>query len=457
MSEKTEDIIVNGVHGFTSEEKYTVPKEQELLEKLEWFKDQKLGFMTHIGLFNDAAIIESWILPDETNSGRRWAQENLDWDSVTKVKEQYVNMNKSFNPIRFEAERWAKFLKGTGFKYAIMPSKHHDGFCLWDTKYTDYKTTDESCPFHTHKNADMLGSLIKELKNEGVAVGAYFSKPDWHVESYWPKEYKKKSTHRDVGYEISENPELWEEFVQFTHNQLLEISDSYGPLDILWLDGGWVSKDNKGQDIRLEEVVRKIRKTNPEMLVCDRTCGGEMENYITPEQCVPEHIMEVPWESCITLGQPFSYGYEDQYKSATEVAHMFIDIITRGGNLVLNVAPQPDGRLPSKALRIITEFTDWVSENEEAIFATRPVKEAHENISYTQSKDGKETFMFYKFNENCNIPKYFYTTKDTFKSIEYKGVALVVEQLGEEELRVNMPPHLVDRKAPFALVFKVEL
>lgn len=450
-----EEIVNEGVHNFTSQDQYQVPNEVEVQEKLEWFKDQKLGFMTHFGIFNQAGMVESWILSDEAEDGR-WSQSGLDWDKVDAIKEQYTNLNKSFNPIRFEPDRWANFIANHSFKYVIMPSKHHDGFCMWDTKYTEYKTTSSDCPFSTHKHADILGSLLKEFREKNLGVGAYFSKADWNVESYWPAEYKKNSSHRNVGYSIEENPELWNEFVEFTQGQLKEISLNYGSLDILWLDAGWVYPEKMSQDIKLEEVVAEIRQTTPDMLVCDRTCGGQMENYVTPEQSVPEHTLDIPWESCISLGPPFAYSYDDRYKSPTELAHLFIDILTRGGNLVINVAPQPNGQLPHRALRILSDFSNWVEENAEAIFATRPIGlNGNNNVAFTKAKDNR-VFMFNKMEEETNIPKFVHVPNNNYTKIALlDGTELKFENYANE-IRIYLPEKDIDSKAPYALVFEVE-
>ena len=168
----------------------------------------------------------------------------------------------------------------------------------------------------------------------------------------------------------AENPKLWEQFVQFTHDQVMELVTEYGRLDILWFDAGWVCRQS-GQDIRIEELIEKARKVQPWLLSADRTCGGMAENYITPEQSVPSNPLSVPWESCVSMGNGFAYSYDDTFKSTRTLLRMLIDIVAKGGNLALNVAPQPDGRLPWPAYERMKEMGAWLRQYGDAIYGTR--------------------------------------------------------------------------------------
>ena len=173
----------------------------------------------------------------------------------------------------------------------------------------------------------------------------------------------------------------------FTQNQIKELATKYGQIDIMWFDAGWVCK-HSGQDIRLGEVIEEIRKFQRGMLCADRTIGGPYENYVTPEQCVPEKPLSVPWESCITMGTSFSFGYEDRYKTPREVICLLTDIVAKGGNLALNVGPQPDGRLPAGALRTMKGMGEWLRKYGEAIYGTRvcaPYKK--DNVAFTKKED----------------------------------------------------------------------
>ncbi len=451
------DNIKQGVHGASEVSRYVKPKQKEVIEKLEQFQDMKLGFMTHFGAYTQLGIVESWALSDELKENR-WSQGGIDWvDDIEEFKAQYWDLNKSFNPGRFEPERIANVITSFGFKYVLMPTKHHDGFCMWDTKYSDYKVTNEQCPFATNKHADIFGSLTRAFQRNGLMTGAYFSKADWHCDDYWPEAFKKSGkTHRNVGYDVDENPQKWEQFVKFTENQMLEIVKNYAPIDIMWLDAGQVCTQNN-QDIKLSQISAKMREINPGLLVCDRTCGGENENYITPEQAIPEYYIPVPWESCITVGGPFAYSFDDNYKSPQELANIFINVLCKGGNLALNVAPQPNGKLPTKALVALSEFGDWVQANEEAIFATRPVAPYFEaNSGLVKSKSGKMYLFVLGGKTASTVPKFVYTTFNyQFKKFKYKGEELKFNKIGTK-YQLIMPKMEIDRKSPLAYVFEVE-
>ena len=363
------DAIIKGMHGCSREDEYVVPADPRIREKLEWFQDQKLALMMHFGIYTTLGICESWPLVD---ADAEWGRNEIDWEKDPEVfKEQYRNLNKSFNPARLRPEVWADVAARNGFRYFIFTTKHHDGFCLFDSKYTDYKTTSPDCPFHTHKYADVAKSVFDAFRARGIAIAAYFSKPDWHCPWYWaPGMDKPIAADRNPTYKPAEHPELWEKFVEFTHNQMMELVRDYGPIDILWLDGGQV-RPNNGQDIRLSEFVKRAREINPTLLTADRTVGGENENYITPEQSVPTAPIRVPWESCVTVGYAFSYRFKERYKTSRQLVHLLIDVVCRGGNLALNIAPQPDGTLPADAVKSVDGMGDWLRENGDAIYGTR--------------------------------------------------------------------------------------
>lgn len=328
-TEQKQEIVNQGVHTYSQEEAYVWPEEPVLREQLEWFQDQKLALMVHWGVYNQLGMVASWALSDED---AEWSRKTMDWTDDGEVfKRQYRALNRAFDPVAFQPEEWAKMAKKCGFRYLILTTKHHDGFCLWDTAYTEYKTTAEECPFHTHKYADIVRAMFDAFRKEGLGIGAYFSKADWHCPDYWEKEkvFTGKTT-RNPTYDPKENPEAWERFRAFTRDQILELGKQYGRLDILWFDAGWVAAAN-GQDIRLGEIVEEVRKTQPWVLAVDRTVGGAYENYVTPEMCVP-------WESCLTLGADFNYAYGDHYKSPRELVNLLVNIVAKGGNLALNIS-----------------------------------------------------------------------------------------------------------------------
>ena len=396
-----DEMVVEGTHNYSTEEKYVKPKDPEVLKKLEWFKDQKLALMMHWGPYSQMGIVESWALSD---GDAHWSRNCVDWEvDGEEFKREYFALNKTFNPVRFEPDKWAEYAKMAGMKYMIFTTKHHDGFCMFDSKYSDYKITAKDCPFHTNKCANITKEIFDAFRDKGIGIAAYFSKADWHVDSYWHNNEECNIFHdRGPSYKPSENPEEWKRFVDFTQNQIMELGTEYGPVDIMWFDAGWVCAEND-QDIRLGEVIEKVRKTQPGMLCCDRTIGGEYENYVTPEQCVPDKPLSIPWESCITMGTSFSFRYEDEYKSAREIIRLLIDIVCKGGNLAINVGPQPDGRIPEGAIRTMKDMGKWLSVYGDAIYGTRPVAPYRTgNFAFTQKNDTIYAIWVYENSINWN-------------------------------------------------------
>ncbi|WP_130858711.1 alpha-L-fucosidase [Gracilibacillus phocaeensis] len=388
MSEHTE--IERGVHNYSAEDKWVKPNDPAVLEKLEWFKDQKLALMMHWGPYSQIGLVESWALSDADGD---WSRDDVDWEEdMEEFKRQYFNLNKTFNPIRFQPDKWAEQAKKAGFKYLIFTTKHHDGFSMWNTKQSDYRITGAECPFHTHRYADICKHVFTAFRKQGIGIAAYFSKADWHTPYYWaPGMERKHHMWRGPSYDPEEYPWMWENFVSFTHRQILELLTEYGEIDILWLDAGWVGKGK--QDIRLGEVVAEGRKHQPGLLTADRTIGGEHENYITPEQTIPDRALHIPWESCISIATSFAFKYEDEYKSLREIVHALIEIVAKGGNLALNVPPQPDGRLPRIALERMEQLGKWMDRYGEAIYGTR-ITAPYFEAPFAFTKKENQVFCF---------------------------------------------------------------
>lgn len=365
MKKKRREDIINHSH----ESEYVAPKEAAVQEKLQWFQDQKLGLIVHFGIYSQLGMCESWPLSD---GDAYWARKDYTWErDPDAFRCQYFDLSKSFNPIRLNPDEWATQAKAAGMRYLIFTTKHHDGFSLYDTKESDYKSTAPDCPYHTNKNANIAKKLFDAFRKEGLGIAAYFSKPDWHCPWYWaPGCEKPIAYNRNPTYDPAKHPDLWNEFVRFTHAQLMELTRDYGPLDVLWLDGGQVHPEN-GQDIRMDELAEKARRITPDLLIADRTVGGEFENFITPEQAIPDHYIPVPWESCITIGSGFAYSYDDTYKTPRQLARMLIEVVCKGGNLALGVGAQPDGRLPRRAMESAAGLGEWLKKNGKAIYGTR--------------------------------------------------------------------------------------
>lgn len=384
-------------------------------ERLEEWQDLKFGLFMHWGIYSQWGIVESWSICPEDVGWAIQAQKKGMANSYHEYVQKYESLKNSFNPVNFKPERWVEAAKEAGMKYMVFTTKHHDGFSMFDTKYSDYKITDNTTPFSVNPRSNITKEVFDAFRKENFWIGAYFSKPDWHSDYYWWKKFP--ASDRNPNYSIQKHPEQWKKFVEFTHNQIDELMTDYGKVDILWLDGGWVRRktdeevktelleiyDNsrvarnpQSQDINMAEIVRKSRLKQPKLIVVDRAVPGEHQNYLTPEQHIPETGLPYPWETCMTMGNSWSYVPGDQYKPANEIIEKLVDIVSKGGNYLLNIGPGPDGDYDPAAYARLKEIGAWMKTNGEGIYASRMNKSfgEGENIRFTRSKDGKIQYVF---------------------------------------------------------------
>jgi alpha-L-fucosidase len=406
-------------------ERYVPETDPLVLEKLDQWQGLKFGLLMHWGPYSQWGIVESWsICPEDYGWCERKKGEHS--DSYFDYVKEYEGLKTSFNPTKFNPESWASAAKDAGMRYVVFTTKHHDGFCMFDSKYTDYKVTDEGCPFSANPKSNIAKEIFSAFRNEGLWTGAYFSKPDWHHENYWWPYFPP--TDRNVNYAPEVYPERWEKYVQFTHNQIMELMTDYGKMDILWLDGGWVAKQSQeeldnyykglheetetgfikkrvvSQDIHMDELVVKAREKQPGLIVVDRAVYGKNQNYLTPENRVPEKTLPYPWESCIIAGGGWSYAFNAKYMSAHEVVHMLVDIVAKGGNLLLNIAPSPEGTWDDGAYKMLQGVGEWMKVNSHAIYDTRALEPyKSENICLTQNENS--VFLIYLMEEDEALPE----------------------------------------------------
>jgi len=390
-----------------------VPETDPLvLQKLDEWQDWKFGFMMHWGPYSQWGIVESWSLCSEDVP---WCT-RPDGVSYSDYVRQYEALPDTFNPVEFDPEGWADIAKAAGMKYVVFTTKHHDGFSMFDTAQTDYRITAPNVPFHSNLRANITLEVFNAFRQHGFGIGAYFSKPDWNNDDYWWRRFATPNRH--VNYDPEKYPERWQRFVEFTHAQVNELTSEYGPVDILWLDGGWVRNRDTlddvasgiagvpwSQDIDMPGMVAMARHNQPGLIVVDRAVGGRYENYRTPEQTIPDLPLPYPWETCMTLGDSWSYTPNDNYKSARAVVRMLVDVVAKGGNYLLNVGPQPDGRLPDEAMQRLREIGAWMEVNGEAIYASRAVAPYMDGkFRYTRLANGDVYALYLPDADETELP-----------------------------------------------------
>ncbi|TDE28482.1 alpha-L-fucosidase [Flavobacterium ranwuense] len=397
------------------EKEYYPDPNPVIQQRLEEWKDLKFGLLMHWGTYSQWGIVESWSICPEDLSWATGGQKPGVADNYNDYVNAYENLKTTFNPVKFNPEKWAAAAKDAGMKYMVFTTKHHDGFCMFDSKYTDYKITDKGSPFSTNPRSDVTKEIFSAFRKENFWIGAYFSKPDWHSDYYWWKQFPPSD--RNANYSIQKYPEQWKKFVDFTHNQINELASNYGKLDILWLDGGWVRKKTdleikdalsevsegsrwarnpQSQDIDMPRLVKEVRAKQPKLIVVDRAVPGEQQNYLTPEQHIPDTGLPYPWETCMTMGNSWSYVPNDVYKPANEIIEKLVDVVSKGGNYLLNIGPGPDGELDQVAYQRLKEIGTWIKTNGEAIYGSRmfTVFGEGEKIRYTQTKNGDTKYIF---------------------------------------------------------------
>ncbi len=404
------------------DERYVPETDPLVLAKLERWQDLKFGLLMHWGPYSQWGVVESWSICAEDEG---WCKRSE--DDYIAYKKRYEGLKQTFNPVQFDPERWARAARDAGMKYVVFTTKHHDGFSMFDSRFTDYKVTAPDSPFSSHPRANIAKEVFSAFRHEGFMVGAYFSKPDWHSEHYWWPNFATPD--RNVNYDPRQYPDRWKAFTEFTHNQVLELMSDYGAMDILWLDGGWVRRRDKAeierdyarlvresptgfikarvvdQDIHMDDLVSRARQKQPGLIVVDRAVYGKNQNYLTPENRVPEKALPYPWESCIISGGGWSFTPDAKYMSRREGIHLLVDIVAKGGNLLLNVAPGPDGAWQQGAYDLLAGIGTWLRTNGEAIYGTRAIAPyAEGRVRLTRKKDGAVYLIYLADTAETQLP-----------------------------------------------------
>lgn len=380
------------VHQQSNTEDYVWPTDPQVLTKLKHWQDQKFGVLMHWGLYSVPGIVESWSICSE------------DWivrerkPTYEEDKAWYWSQKDSLNPVNFDPSKWADVMKKAGMKYMIFTTKHHDGFCMFDTKYTDFSIAHG--PFGKDPRHNIAKEVFNAYRNKGFMIGCYFSKPDWHSKWFWNPYYA--TPNRRINYKKQQHPDWWQNYRKFTQNQLNELTTDYGNIDILWLDGGWIT----GDEIGLDTILVDARKRNPGMISVDRTIRGKNENYQTPEQGIPAKQLDIPWESCITLSHAWGWTPNAKFKSPNKVIGILSEIVAKGGCLALGVGPKADGTLQPEVVNTLLRIGSWLNKNGQAIYST--VNAAHYNdgkVWFTADKNGKTLYAIYALEDGEKTPK----------------------------------------------------
>jgi alpha-L-fucosidase len=300
-------------------------------ERFEWWKDARFGMFIHWGPVSLKGTEIGWSRGDEI------------------PVDEYDALYKQFNPVDFNADSWVKLAKDAGMKYIVFTSKHHDGFCMWDTKYTDHNIMNS--PFHR----DVMKELAEACRKQGMALGFYHSTTDW----YNP-DFPLTSPGGNVRRAVSN----LDRYTEYLKNQSVEIIRNYGPLLVMWYD-----VPQEFDSVRGQGVIDYIRTVQPDIIVNDRT--GAKGDFDTPEQRVGDFQNTRAWETCMTIGRQWAWKPNDEVKSLEQCLQSLIRSSGGDGNLLFNVGPKPDGTIEPLQAERLREMGKWLAKYGYTIYGTR--------------------------------------------------------------------------------------
>ncbi len=357
-------------------------------QRVDWFRKARFGMFIHWGLYSIPGRGE-WVRSDEQ-----------------MPEAEYLPFFENFTAKDFDPKAWAKAAKAAGMGYVVLTAKHHDGFCLFDSALTDFKST--NTPF----GRDAVAEFVEAVREEGLKVGLYFSLIDWHHPDYPHFGDRFHPMRNDPAFENSQRD--FDRYLDFMHGQIREICTNYGKLDLLWFDFAYAHM--RGETWRATELVNMVRSLQPHVLIDNRieVSGegfGSLYNcdptpyhgdFVTPEKFIPPQgirdIQGAPmiWEACITMNNNWGYCPQDQnYKPAPLLIKKLVECVSKGGNMILNVGPDGNGNIPPESLAILAQIGQWMNKNSDSIHGCGPASlEKPEYGRFTQNQNKVYVHIF---------------------------------------------------------------
>lgn len=342
----------------------------------QWFTDAKLGIFIHYGIYAVKGIAESWSFFNGRIS-----------------YEDYMSQLDGFTAANFDAEYWADIIKKSGANYAVLTSKHHDGVALFDTQYSDLSVVKK-----TPAKRDIVKEFNEAIQKRGIRTGVYYSLIDWSHPDY-PSVYEGGRVPEDLSTvnrfnaptDGVQDEAKWQRFLEFNNNQLRELLTNYGKVDLLWFDGDW---ERSAEQWNLPAFKEYLQSFNPDIIINSRLQGHG--DYKTPEQGIPITRPEGPWEFCTTINSSWGYQHRDNnYKSLKQILRMFVDCISMGGNMLLDIGPMEDGTIPERQVETLLGLGKWIEEHKEAVYGTEDgIMQRYWAGGSTLSKDKKTLYLF---------------------------------------------------------------
>ena len=339
-------------------------------KRMEWFEEAKLGIFIHWGIYAVNGVSESWSF----------------YNNYLPY-EEYMNQTKGFTASKYNPKEWLDLIQESGARYTVLTTKHHDGVALWDTKAGDLSVVKS-----TPAGKDLVAPFVEEVRKHGLKLGFYYSLLDWSHPDY-PNKTKTETRYKD-------DPARWNKFVQFNFTQLAELNKIWKP-DLYWFDGDW---EQSAEAWNSKGIVDLLRSTNPNVIINSRIQG--YGDYATPEQGVPViRPKDKYWELCMTMNDSWGFQHADtNYKTPHILLRTFVDCLSMGGNLLLDIGPKEDGTIPEEQVAILKEFGRWIKKHKEAVYETRAGIPAEHFQGYTTlNKAGDILYLYLPYRPNGPI------------------------------------------------------
>ena len=350
-------ILLTGI--FISATLSAQPTEKE--KRLQWFEDAKLGIFIHWGIYSVNGIDESWSFYNDYISYN-----------------DYMKQLSGFTASKYDPEKWAELIAGSGAKYTVLTTKHHDGVALWDTDCGELSVVNK-----TPAGKDLVAPFVKAFRKNDLKVGLYYSLLDWSHPDYPNKTREEKR--------YTEDSVRWSRFVDFNFCQLEELSKSFKP-DLFWFDGDW---EQPAEKWKAKELREDLREWNKNVILNSRIQG--YGDYATPEQGLPVTRPDSRyWELCMTMNDSWGYQHNDHnYKTPNQVIRILVDCVNKGGNLLLDIGPKADGTIPEEQVNILNELGRWTNKHGEAIYGSRAgIPYEHYYGPTALNKEGNILYLF---------------------------------------------------------------
>lgn len=379
-------------------------------KRMQWYQHDRFGMFIHWGLYSIVSRGE-WVRSTEE-----------------MPKEDYMQYFEEFDPVDYNPKEWAKAAKEAGMKYVVLTAKHHDGFCLYDSQYTDFKSTNTKC------GRDLVAEFVEAVRGEGLKVGLYFTLIDWYHDDYPHYGDKIHPMRNDQAYKNDNRN--FDNYLTLMHNQIREICTNYGKLDVLWFDFSY--DDMRGEKWKATELIDMVRSLQPDVVIDNRLeVSGEgygslaegnptpyHGDFVSPEQMIPPNGIQdvegndLAWEACVTMNGNWGYFATDHYfKPSSMLIKKLVECVSKGGNMLLNVGPDARGTIPDEYMERLKDIGRWMKKNGNSIYGCG--KAGIEKPEYGRITRNGNRLYFHLYENTIGPVPLLGIKKDDVKGIRY--------------------------------------